>query len=223
MDIEDDVDSSCGTDGSTDSLFLYLACLSHVFRFNPNFANRLIETYKADFPETPVCGLQIRRGEIVPESGNIEDAWKIRQLYTIDEYMEGARKICDAIGARHIFLSSDSSETIDYLREKYHNYTFIVNRYDRGLFLRYQGNPHKVNLEAYLQKNPELIRHYTESCLIDLYMLSMCNGYVGGMSKSEYGLCGWFLQMAKQKSITPYYNIEGEFCLTGHPVQMLLH
>lgn len=48
-------------------------------------------------------------------------------------------------------------------------------------------------------------------------------GYVGGMSYSEYGLSGWFLQMAEQKAITPYYNIEGEFCLTGHPVQMLLH
>ena len=223
MDIEDGVACTPGPADSAESLFLYLACLSHVFRFRPGFADRLMQAHRADFPEEPVCGLQIRRGEIVPKGGNIEDAWKIRPLYTIDEYMDGAKQVCDVIGARHIFLSSDSSETIDYLRERYHNYNFIVNRYDRELFLRYQGDHSRVNLEADLQMNPGLTRHYTESCLIDLYMLARCKGYVGGMSYSEYGLSGWFLQMAEQKAITPYYNIEGEFCLTGHPVQMLLH
>lgn len=220
----DDVVVSPPVEGTTsDSLFLYLACLSHIFRLRPDFSEHLMDTYMADFPDEPVCGLQIRRGEIVPNSGSIEQAWKIRRLYTIDEYMEGAKRVCDIIGARHIFLSSDSSETIDYLRDKYHSYTFIVNRYDRKLFMRFQGDPGKVNLEKELQINPSLTRHYTESCIIDLYMLARCNGYVGGMKYSEYGLCGWFLQIAQQKAITPYYNIEGELCLTGNPVQMLLH
>ena len=50
----------------------------------------------------------------------------------------------------------------------------------------------------------------------------MCQGYVGGMSWSEYGICGWFLQMVKQKKITPYINIEGTLDLNGTSVGMLL-
>ena len=54
-------------------------------------------------------------------------------------------------------------------------------------------------------------------------MLSQCQGFVGGMKHSEYGVCGWLLQMVEQKSITPYYNLEGEFELNGSPVGMLLN
>ena len=223
MSIEDEVNAPSYAEISFGPFFLYLACLAHVFRIRPEFLQHLSQNYMAEFPSEPVCGLQIRRGEIVPRSGSVDDAWKIRRLYTIDEYMDGAKKVCDAIGTKHIFLSSDSSETIDYLRERYQSYSFIVNKYDRNLFLRFQGDPDKVSLERDLQIKPSLTRHYTESCLIDLFMLARCKGYVGGMKYSEYGACGWFLQMAEQKSITPYYNIEGEFCLTGNPVQMLLH
>lgn len=208
---------------NSSSFFLYLECLSHVFRFDKVFEKKLLEKYKVEFPQGAVCGLQIRRGEIVPKDGDINKAWKIRDLFTLDEYMIGAREVCNKIGTKTIFLSSDSSETIDYLQKNYKDYDFIVNKYDRNLFLRFQGDPTKINLERDLQLNPELIEHYTESCLIDLYMLSQCQGFVGGMKNSEYGVCGWFLQMAKQKSITPYYNLEGDFKLNGSPVGMLLN
>jgi len=208
---------------NSDSFFLYLACLSHIFRFDDEFGKYLSEKYMEDLPEGPICGLQIRRGEIVPKDGDIEKSWKIRDLFTLDEYMEGAKKVCQSLGTNNIFVSSDSSETLEYLSEKYKDYNFFANKYDRNLFVRFQGDPSKVNLERDLQLNPPLIKHYTESCLIDLYALSKCQGYVGGMKHSEYGVCGWFLQMAEQKSITPYYNLEGEFELDGFPVGMLLN
>lgn len=205
------------------SFFLYLACLSHIFRFNEIFEKHLFSTYKAEFPEGPVCGLQIRRGEIVPKDGDINKSWNIRELFTLDDYMVGAKEVCEKLGTKSIFVSSDSSETLEYLKDNYPDYNFIVNKYDRNLFVRFQGDPSKVNLERDLQLNPELIEHYTETCLIDLYMLSQCQGFVGGMRHSEYGVCGWFLQMAEQKSITPYYNLEGNFELNGFPVGMLLN
>jgi len=204
------------------SFFLYIACLSHVFRFNQIFKNLIFEKYKSEFPEGPVCGLQIRRGEIVPKDGDINKSWKIRELFTLDDYMVGAKEICDKLGTKTIFVSSDSNETLEYLKENYTDYNFIVNKYDRSLFVRFQGDPSKVNLERDLQLNPSLIEHYTETCLIDLYMLSQCQGFVGGMRHSEYGVCGWFLQMAEQEHITPYYNLEGNFELDGFPVGMLL-
>jgi hypothetical protein len=208
---------------NSDSFFLYLACLSHVFKFNDGFKKYLFERYKADFPEGPVCALQIRRGEIVPKDGDINKSWKIRDLFTLDQYMERTKEVCNKIGTNKIFVSSDSSETIEYLAENYPEYDFISNKYDRNLFVRFQGDPSKVNLERDLQLNPGLIQHYTETCLIDLYMLSQCQGFVGGMRHSEYGVCGWFLQMAEQNAITPYYNLEGEFELDGFPVGMLLN
>lgn len=216
----EDIDPNLFNSGS---FFLYLACLSHVFRFNNIFEKHLLEKYKADFPSGPVCGLQIRRGEIVPKDGDIDKAWKIRELFTIDNYMSGAKEICDKIGTNTIFVSSDSSETLEYLKENYSDYNFIVNKYNRDLFVRFQGDPSNISLERDLQLNPKLIGHYTESCLIDLYMLSQCQGFVGGMRHSEYGVCGWFLQMIEQKSITPYYNLEGDFQLNGFPVGMLLN
>ena len=193
------------------------------FRFNDDFGKLLFEKYKTEFPEEPVCGLQIRRGEIVPKDGDINKSWKIRELFSLDDYMVGAKEVCNKLGTKTIFVSSDSSETLDYLEENYSDYNFIVNKYDRSLFVRFQGDPSKVNLERDLQLNPKLIEHYTETCLIDLYMLSQCQGFVGGMKHSEYGVCGWFLQMIEQKSITPYYNLEGEFELNGSPVGMLLN
>jgi hypothetical protein len=159
----------------------------------------------------------------VPKDGDINKSWKIRELFTIDNYMVGAKEVCDRIGTKTIFVSSDSSETLEYLEENYPDYNFVVNKYDRSLFIRFQGDPSKVNLERDLQLNPKLIEHYTETCLIDLHMLSKCQGFVGGMKHSEYGACGWFLQMAEQKSITPYYNLEGNFELNGFPVGMLLN
>jgi hypothetical protein len=179
-------------------------------------------TYKAIFPEGPVCGLQIRRGEIVPKDGNIDNAWKIRDLFTLDQYMDATKKICNELGTNKIFVSSDSKETLEYLEKNYTEYEFISNRYDRSLFVRFEGDSSNVSLERDLQLNPKLIKHYTETCLIDLYMLSQCQGFVGGMKHSEYGICGWFLQMAEQKCITPYYNLEGEMELNGFPVGMLL-
>jgi hypothetical protein len=137
--------------------------------------------------------------------------------------MKGAIGVCEQLDTRDIFVSSDSSETIDYLKNNYKNYNFYMNKYDRNLFVRFQGDPSKVNLERDLQEDPSLIEHYTESCLIDLYVLSKCHGYVGGMRDSEYGICGWLLQMYQNKSITPYFNIEGEFKLDGYPVGMLLN
>lgn len=194
---------------------LYLACLDHVFCLNQELEN-IIQNNELNYewPNEPVCGLQIRRGEIAKNTTNTDGAWHGRKIYSLDEYMEKTKQICDILNTNKIFVSTDSSETIDYLKEKYTDYTFFSNNYNKTLFIRYDTNWKKEfvespSLELQICKKPELIKHYTNSCLSDLICLSKCQGYVGGMSMSEYGICGWFLQMAKQKKITPYFNIEG--------------
>jgi hypothetical protein len=194
---------------------LYLACLDHVFSLNNDLENKLLNNeLNYEWPSGPVCGLQIRRGETTKNTTNIDGAWAGRKVYSLDEYMEKTKYICDILNTNNIFVSTDSSETIDYLKQKYTNYNFFDNKYDKNLFVRYSTDWKKEfidspSLELQLSKKLELIDHYNNSCLADLICLSKCNGYVGGMTISEYGILGWFLQMAKQKKITPYFNIEG--------------
>jgi hypothetical protein len=194
---------------------LYLSCLGHIFRLNKNFENEIIKNYfNYKWPTENVCGLQIRRGEIVSKNS----IWSGRKVYSVEEYMTETKKLCSILNTKNIFVSTDSIETIDYLKENYSEYNFYYNNYDRNLFIRYSENWSKEfidspSLELQISKKPHLIKHYTESCISDLICLSNCQGYVGGMSMSEYGICGWFLQMAKQQKITPYYNLEGTFDL----------
>lgn len=221
-DIEDVVDQiPIDKDIHVSNFFLYLSCLGHTYRLNKDFSDYLFGRYLTDFPNEPICGLQIRRGEIVPKDGNLDKSWGLRPTYSIDNYMEGASKICSILNTKNIFISTDSMETVEYLENNYKDYRFFHNKYDRNLFIRYDGDPN-VHLEVDLQSKPHLIQHYTESCLVDLYSLSKCHGYVGGMKHSEYGICGWFLQMIKQSAITPYFNVEGEFDLRDKNVGMLL-
>jgi hypothetical protein len=205
---------------SSTNFYLYLACLDHVFRLNDELKNELSKSFmNYEWPDK-VCALQIRRGEIVPADGDISKGWNGRKLYSIDEYMKSAIEICDVIETKNIFISTDSIETIDYLVENYKDYNFLYNKFDRDFFIRYDGG--ELNMESQIQSDVNLIKNYTETCIVDLLSLSMCQGYVGGMKFSEYGLSGWFLQMAKQKKITPYFNIEGDFDLKSQQVGMLL-
>lgn len=210
-------------EGQLCEFYLYLASLDHTFRLNPEFENHINSTlldYK--WPSLPVCGLQIRRGEIVPPDGSVEKSWTERPIFTIEDYVKGLDIVCDKLETNNVFVSTDSLETIDYLKNNYPKYNFISNPYDRNLFIRYDGDASTVHLSVDLQSQPHLIQHYTESCMADLICLSRCQGYVGGMKHSEFGVTGWFLQMIKQQKITPYYNVEGEFKLDDKPVGLLL-
>lgn len=201
---------------------LYLSCLDHIFRLNADLEVRLIREYmNVIWPkDMVVCGLQIRRGEIVPKDGNIKNAWAGRPIFEIDDYILGLKEICSKLNTNTVFVSTDSQEVLNYLNNNYKEYNFIYNNFDRTQFLSYEGQ--EPNLEIDLQKRPELIKLYTESCLIDLYCLARCKGYVGGMTNSEYGICGWFLQMAKQKTIYPYFNVEGQLDLNNPRNGLLL-
>lgn len=209
--------------GDFHTFFLYLACLEHTFRINPEMEKNIKDQYfNYEWPDLPVCGLQIRRGELVPKDGDIGKGWNGRPLYSLDDYMHKARLMCENLNTNYIFISTDSKEAVEYLVGKYPEYNFLTNGYDRNLFIRYNGGGAYLELESDLRKDPNIIKHYTESCISDLLALSMCQGYVGGMTWSEYGICGWFLQMVKQKKITPYINIEGTLDLNGASVGMLL-
>jgi hypothetical protein len=195
---------------------LYLASLDHVFDLNDSLLNKILNQYINYTLPDKICGLQIRRGEIATPKINNEGSWSGRKIYTLDEYMNHVKNICEKLQTNNIFISTDSSETIDYLKNTYTDYTFYNNNYDQTLFIRYDSSWKQEfldspSLELQIAKKPELIEHYTNSCLADLLSLSQCDGYVGGMNMSEYGICGWMLQMAKQKKITPYFNIEGIF------------
>jgi hypothetical protein len=215
---------------STDDFYIYLSSLNNVFQINEDYEKYLNDSYvNFKWPDEPVIGLQIRRGEIVKNNGNIDESWNTnsginyaRPLYSIDEYMNGVEIINEKLNYKHIFVSTDSLETIDYLVENYPKYNFLYNNFNRESFLRYNGNPSSVALEFDIAKNEQLIKHYTDSCILDLLSLSKCSSYVGGMTHSEYGICGWFLQMCNQKSITPYFNVEGELDLVNGSLKMLL-
>lgn len=199
--------------------FLYLSCIEHIFRLNSNFENS-ISPIISNLPDNKICGLQIRRGEIVPKNGGSVSS--CRPIYSIKDYVIGLRKICESLSTNKVFISTDSDETVDHLIRNYPEFDFIINNYDRSLFLRYDGKVDVPSLEIDLQSRPDLIKHYTETCIADLISLSRCNGYVGGMKYSEFGVCGWFLQMVKNKSITPYFNVEGDFDMKNGPLKMLL-
>lgn len=209
--------------------FLYLSCLNNVFKINKNYFEELkIKYLNFDWPSEQVVGLQIRRGEIVKNDGDINNSWNsrvgvghgARPIYSIDDYINGVKKINP--NTKYIFVSTDSDETIDFLVENYPDFVFLSANYDRNKFLRYNGSPGTVALEFDISKNQNLIEHYTDSCILDLYLLSKCNMYVGGMTYSEYGMLGWFLQMINQKKITKYYNVEGTLDLVNGNLKMLL-
>jgi hypothetical protein len=219
-DLEDfaQIESEYSQNSNLNNFFLYLACLDHTFRVNPDFSESISKII-SDLPSEKVCGMQIRRGEIVPKDGASPSS--CRPIYSIDEYVDGLRIVCEKLSTNNVFVSTDSDETVDYLVENYKEFNFIFNKYDRSFFLRFDGNKEPA-LEFDLQSRPELIRHYTETCIADLISLSKCHGYVGGMKHSEFGICGWFLQMVKQQNIGPYFNVEGDLDLKNGPLKMLL-
>ncbi len=218
-----------GVVSTPDDFILYLACLDRVFRIEDSYFNELSGKYcNFEWPNEHVVGLQIRRGEIVRSDGDIKNSWNSRSgvghgarpIFSIEDYMEGLKKM--NVPAKYIFVSTDSSETIDFLREKYQDFIFISANYDRSKFLRYNGSPGTVALEFDISRNEDLIEHYTDSCILDLYLLSKCDSYVGGMTHSEYGILGWFLQMINKRKITKYYNVEGTLDLVNGNLKMLL-
>ncbi len=227
-------DNSIESDGelksSIDDLYLYLACLKHTFKLKETLKEHLINKYTDFDVNQDFIGLQIRRGELVPKNGSIEESWNNitasqyggRPIYSIDEYMQGVKEISEKTGIINIYVSTDSEETIKYLNENYTEFNFFVSKYDRSKFIRYEGDPSTVALEFDVFRNQHLIEHYTDSCLIDLYLLSKCKAYVGGMVWSEYGLTGWFLQICEQQKITPYFNVEGVFETDGKQIKLLL-
>jgi hypothetical protein len=229
--IDRDFYSISSENKSVDDFYLYLACLDHTFSINENQKNYLSSLYgEIELPNKPIIGLQIRRGEIVKSNGDVNESWNAnagvsngaRPIYQIDDYMVGVQKIAEYLNTNYVFVSTDSLETIQYLVENYKDYVFLHHNYDRTKFVRYNGNPAEVALEFDIVKNESLTQHYTESCIMDLDMLSKCDGYVGGMKHSEYGLCGWLLQMVKKEKVTPYYNVEGDFNLSGGDLNLLL-
>lgn len=228
--IEDLIESDDKSTAELEDFYLYLACLSHVFRISQVAKSSLFTKY-VDFDSSQdMIGLQIRRGELVPNSGSVKESWSEknasnfggRPIYEIDDYMIGVSMISEATGIKNVYVSTDSAETIDYLKTNYTDYTFYYAKFDRDKFIRYNGDPSKVALEFDVFRNQHLIELYTESCLIDLYMLSECNAFVGGMVWSEYGITGWLSQIAKKRKITPYYNVEGEFDTNGQQTKLLL-
>jgi hypothetical protein len=229
--IDRDFNSVNSENKPVDDFYLYLSCLDHTFSINETQKNHLNTLYgELELPNKPIIGLQIRRGEIVKSNGNVNESWNsnagvsngARPIYQIDDYMVGVRLIGEYLNTNYVFVSTDSLETIQYLEETYKDFIFLHHNYDRSKFVRYNGNPAEVALEFDIVKNESLTQHYTESCIMDLDMLSKCDGYVGGMRHSEYGLCGWLLQMVKKEKVTPYYNVEGDFSLNGDNLNLLL-
>ena len=84
---------------------LYLASLTHVFRFQESFFTSITSKYlRKNWPNNKVCALQIRRGEIASKDAKVEESWHGRKMFLEDEYMQHAMDICKLLDTNYIFI-----------------------------------------------------------------------------------------------------------------------
>jgi hypothetical protein len=69
---------------------------------------------------------------------------------------------------------------------------------------------------------PNRIPFVVDSGIADLFFISQCKGYISTISVSEFSRCGWFLQIATQKKITPYIDMNNDILDVSKKDKLLL-
>jgi hypothetical protein len=118
----------------------------------------------------------------------------------------------------YIYISTDSNEEIDKIKERKPEWKLLYLPIDRQQFFRMNENANKSNrdlhiatdLEDSCRQHPESIPFIVDSGLADLYFISLCNGYISTLGESEFSRCGWYLQMVKQCMLTPYIDVNSD-------------
>jgi len=194
--------------------FVYLACIKFTFQLNEHYLQEMKEyACNMKWPESSeVLAVQIRRGETCTKDGSKTD----RPFYHLDKYIQEIDEMLQHHAYEFIYISTDSNEEIDKIKELRPQWKLLFLPVDRTKFFRMDPNaPSPSNefsgiaqdLEDSCRLYPEKIPFIVDSALADLYFISKCQGYISTISVSEFSRCGWYLQLAFQEKLTPYINM----------------
>ena len=195
--------------------FLYLSCLKYTFILNDKYLNMINEyKKKVNWPDnSSILAVQIRRGEVCTKNGSKS----CREFFSLNDYIEKIDKLLEKNNYDYIYISTDSE--IDELKEEIHslrpNWKLIFLPFKRENFFRMDEETELLDngyyivqdLEDSCRLHPEKIPFIVDTGLMDLYFISICQGYISTITESEFSKLGWFLQIIKQKKITPYINM----------------
>jgi hypothetical protein len=186
--------------------FLYLSSLQYSFHFNNKYQEKFsLFEKEMNWPNnSKILAVQIRRGETCMKDGSISD----RPFYHLEEYIKNIDKMISTNGFEYIYISTDSDEEISELKKLRPEWKLLYIPIDRTQFFRMKNG--FVDLEVFCTLEPNRIPFIVDSGLADLYFISQCQGYISTISVSEFSRCGWFLQIARQRKITPYINMNNE-------------
>jgi len=188
------------------NLCLYLSSILYTFDLSDKY-NYLMKEYKyiMNWPKNAnILAVQIRRGETCTKDCSKTD----RSTYSIDNYIKSINKLLEVNDYTHIYISTDSNEEIDIIKEKQPTWNLLYIPIDRTKFFRMEKTP--IDLEEFCRIEPARIPFIVDSAIADLYFISQCKGYISTLSNSEFSKCGWYLQIATQKRICPYINMNNE-------------
>ena len=195
--------------------FIYLACLKYTFQLQDNYI-QLMNDYRKqmqwpDISSAKILAVQIRRGETCTKDGSKTD----REFFPLSYYIQKIELLLRNNNYEYIYISTDSNEEIDKIKECKPEWKLLYLPIDRQQFFRMHDNANKNNrdlhiatdLEDSCRQYPESIPFIVDSGLADLYFISICNGYISTLGESEFSRCGWYLQMAEQGILTPYIDV----------------
>lgn len=186
--------------------FVYLSCIRYTFWLNNNYTS-IMEKYKTQMAwptDSSILAVQIRRGETCTKDGSITD----RQFLNLNKYIEAIDKMLLANSYEYIYISTDSDYEIDEIKRVRPEWKLLYLPIDRSQFFRMSTHP--IDLEVVCTMEPDRIPFVVDSGIADLYFISQCKGYISTISVSEFSRCGWFLQIATQKQITPYIDMNDD-------------
>jgi hypothetical protein len=196
--------------------YIYLACLKYTFNLNEQYL-KLIEQNKNSM-KWPTSGnvlaVQIRRGEICTKTCTKSH----REIFDLNTYIEKVESMISQNNFEYIYISTDSNEEIDKLKEARPEWKLLYLPLDRTQFFRMDesksvgsnGFARAQDLEDSCRLNIDSIPFIVDSALMDLYFISICQGYISTITDSEFSRLGWYLQMSTQEKLTPYINLNNK-------------
>ena len=184
--------------------FMYLACLEYTFQPTSEYMNRIYKIQEEiSWPsDEKVIAVQIRRGDTCTPDGKIA----FRKIYSIQDYIDKTTVLVNKYKYKHIFISTDSSEDIEAFKKKCpKEWNIICLPFDRTNFYRSSGVA--IDIEDICRQEPYRIPFTVDSAILDLYFISLCQGFVSTITTSEFSKLGWLLQIVRYKKICPYINL----------------